>query len=612
MEKHTSVSVTQEDLARLLDENEQLRASLETALEENGKLVEERDRLLCRAATLANDVLAARATEATSAGEVQALTDQLSDANQAVLEANAQIEEHASKSAQHPQTEEELRLAFEEMQVLAEELEAANSALNEANDYLEARVAERTKELEERRAALHKSEAALRTIANLVPDLLWETDGVGNARWFNDRWFSYTGFERHKDFGVAFLQAVHPDDQDELRRTWTLARAAGAIYEHEVRLRGVDGAYRWILMRVVPDREGEGPVLYWFGAGTDIHDQRMTYEALQQAEQRLTTLVEGVWQLVWRAACDGSWTWSSSQWTLFTGLSKIESQGEGWLEAVHPDDRARVQAAWKEAEARSGFDQEMRILDVREGRYRHFRSRAAPVRNEAGQVVEWLGTSTDVDDLIQLQQQQAVLVAELQHRTRNLMGVVESIVRRTIKGSTSLEDFRDGIFDRLATLTRVQGLLSRRVAGARVSFEALIREELTAHVAFDGDGKAERVSMSGPPETELFSASVQTLALALHELATNAVKYGALSTAEGHLDISWAHSAIDGRPSVRVIWKESGVSDMPADGDAPKGSGFGRELIEQALPYQLGARTSYRFEEDGVRCTIEIPLATER
>jgi PAS domain S-box-containing protein len=573
MEKKLSMSVTQEDHARLLDENAQLRASLVAALDENSRLAEVRDQLLRRLS-----------------GVGAGATDQAGDS----------------------QSEQEMRLALEELQVLTEELENANNALNEANNTLEERVAERTRELAARSAAFNRNEAALRTIANLVPDLLWETDGIGNARWFNDRWFSYTGFVRNEDFGPAFLQAVHPDDQDELRRTWTLARAAGAIYEHEVRLRGVDGTYRWILMRVVPDREEEGSVRHWFGAGTDIHDQRMTYEALQQAEQRLTTLIEGVWQLVWRAACDGGWTWSSSQWTLYTGLSKIESQGEGWLEAVHPDDRAKVRAAWKDAEAKNGFDQEIRIFDVREGRFRHFRSRAAPVRNEAGRVVEWLGTSTDVDDLIQLQQQQAVLVAELQHRTRNLMGVVESIVRRTIKGSTSLEDFRDGISDRLATLARVQGLLSRRVAGARVSFEALIREELTAHVAFDGDGKAERVSMSGPPETELFSASVQTLALALHELATNAVKYGALSTPEGHLDISWAHSAIDGRPSVRVIWKESGVSDMPADGDAPKGSGFGRELIEQALPYQLGARTSYRFEEDGVRCTIEIPLATER
>jgi PAS domain S-box-containing protein len=573
MEKKLSMSVTPEDHARLLDENAQLRASLVAALDENSRLAEVRDQLLRRLS-----------------GVGAGATDQAGD----------------------PQSEQEMRLALEELQVLTEELENANNALNEANNTLEERVAERTRELAARSAAFNRSEAAFRTIANLVPDLLWETDGIGNARWFNDRWFSYTGFVRNEDFGPAFLQAVHPDDQDELRRTWGLARAAGAVYEHEVRLRGVDGTYRWILMRVVPDREGEVPVLHWFGAGTDIHDQRMTYEALQQAEQRLTTLIEGVWQLVWRAACDGGWTWSSSQWTLYTGLSKIESQGEGWLEAVHPDDRARARAAWKDAEAKNGFDEEMRIFDAREGRYRHFRSRAAPVYNAAGRVVEWLGTSTDVDDLIQLQQQQAVLVAELQHRTRNLMGVVESIVGRTIKGSTSLEDFREGIAHRLATLARVQGLLSRRVTGTRVSFEALIREELTAHVAFDGDGKAERVSMSGPPEAELFSASVQTLALALHELATNAVKYGALSAPEGHLDISWTHSMLAGRPSVRMMWKESGVPDMPADGDAPKGGGFGRELIERALPYQLGARTSYRFEEDGVRCTIEMPVATER
>ena len=105
---------------------------------------------------------------------------------------------------------------------------------------------------------------------------------------------------------------------------------------------------------------------------------------------------------------------------------------------------------------------------------------------------------------------------------------------------------------------------------------------------------------------------VQTLALALHELATNAVKYGALSDPEGRLHVEWnLHSTADQERELRIDWRESGVSDIPEPDAQPRGGGYGRELIERALPYQLGARTSYEFEHDGVHCTIAIAVPPE-
>lgn len=584
MDEGLSASARAEQLARLLDENEQLQTSLETALEENGRLAEERDRLLQRVANFAKELRAAHLAQAATTAPPPA-------ANAAELE-------------RHAQTQEELRVAFEELQVLTEELEVANTSLHEANVNLETRVAERS-------TAARESEVAFRAIANLVPDLLWQTKGQGEAIWFNDRWYAYTGIDPNTPSPKSMIESFHPDDRADVVATWISALAALKPYDGESRLRAADGSYRWFLLRAEPVFDQQGRVVHWFGAATDVQDQRMTLEALQQVEHRLSTLIEGVWQLVWRAGDQGGRTWSSPQWLAFTGQSESETHGEGWLEAVHPEDRPKALAAWADAEAKGAYDVELRLFDAAEGRHRHFRSRATPVRDREGRIVEWLGTSTDVDDIIQLQQQQTVLVAELQHRTRNLMGVVESIVRRTIESSSSLAEFQGGITDRLGTLARVQGLLSRRFGGVRVSFEALIREELAAHVAFDEDGNAAQLSIGGPANIQLFSAAVQTLALALHELATNAVKYGALSTPEGHLDVSWTRSMLDRQPSVRVVWKERGVANMPVEGDAPKGGGFGRELIERALPYQLGARTSYAFESDGVRCMIEIPVAPD-
>ena len=107
----------------------------------------------------------------------------------------------------------------------------------------------------------------------------------------------------------------------------------------------------------------------------------------------------------------------------------------------------------------------------------------------------------------------------------------------------------------------------------------------------------------------LRSASVQILAMALHELATNAVKYGALAQPQARLAIRWRVESPEagGPPWLNIEWRESGVA-MPAEGEPPRGSGQGRELIERALPYQLSARTSFVLGPDGVECTIAMPL----
>lgn len=316
-------------------------------------------------------------------------------------------------------------------------------------------------------------------------------------------------------------------------------------------------------------------------------------------------LVEGIPQLVWRAVDGGEWTWASPQWTGYTGQEEADYKDWGWLDAVHPDDQAKARETWSQAIEQGGFVVEYRLRRYSDGEYRWFQTRAAPVRDEAETIVEWLGTSTDVHDLRELQERQKVLVAELQHRTRNLMGVVRSMGDKTSRASADLPDFRARFRNRLDALARVQGLLSRIDEHDRVTFDELIDTELAAL-----DGSADRVTLDGPAGVRLRSSTVQTLAMALHELATNALKYGALGQASGRLAITWRlkPSAEDGKPWLHIDWRESGV-EMPPPGAAPRGTGQGRELIERALPYQLKAKTSYELGPDGARCTISIPVS---
>ena len=227
------------------------------------------------------------------------------------------------------------------------------------------------------------------------------------------------------------------------------------------------------------------------------------------------------------------------------------------------------------------------------------------MRDEAGAVVEWLGTSTDIQELRALQGRQQVMVRELQHRTRNLITVVGALSGQTMKNATSLGDFDQRFGLRLEALSRVQGLLSHLSAGKRIAFDELLRSELSGLGALD-----DRVTLNGPAGVPLRSGTVQTFSLALHELATNALKYGALGGSGGHLAVRWSVGDGDeGQPRLLVDWRESGVV-LTQVGDRPSGSGYGRELIERALPYQLDADTTYEMTADGVHCTIDVPIST--
>jgi len=203
------------------------------------------------------------------------------------------------------------------------------------------------------------------------------------------------------------------------------------------------------------------------------------------------------------------------------------------------------------------------------------------------------------------------VVGELQHRTRNLISVVGTIAKGTLKSSATFDDFSATFQDRLEVLGRAQGLLVRIHEGGRVTFDELINTELAAqcvHVKENGP-----VTLDGPKGIPLRSRTVQSLAMALHELITNALKYGALKQPNGRLTVRWRQETLaeSGKPWLHLDWKESGV-EMPPLGAKPQGSGQGRELIERVLPYQFDAQTTFAMEADGVHCTISLPASEHR
>jgi two-component sensor histidine kinase len=205
----------------------------------------------------------------------------------------------------------------------------------------------------------------------------------------------------------------------------------------------------------------------------------------------------------------------------------------------------------------------------------------------------------EMAELQRLQSHQRVLVSELQHRTRNLLAVVRAIAAHSFAGHV-VDGPLGGFFERLNSLGRVQGLISR-AEGERVKLADIVRAELEAYA----HAPRSRLEVHGPT-VRLASHQVQVIALALHELVTNAVKYGALQAPEGRLSVTWeTWLCAQGRQRLALLWRESGVP-MPPQASMRRGQG--RELIENALRFSLHADTQLVFGEEGVWCRIELPV----
>ncbi|WMD22456.1 CheR family methyltransferase [Achromobacter seleniivolatilans] len=234
---------------------------------------------------------------------------------------------------------------------------------------------------------------------------------------------------------------------------------------------------------------------------------------------------------------------------------------------------------------------ERRIAGTLDGK--HYLLRLVPYRSSDSQVDGVVVTFIDVTLITRAERRHRTLITELQHRTRNLLALVQSVARRTLGEGEPFER----LDTRLAALGRVQGLLTE-TNGDKIEFGGVVRREL------DAVGSERQIAARGP-EVHISPERIQTLALAVHELATNAVKYGALRYESGRLNVSW-HTELQANEREHLIldWTESGVPVAP---DATR-RGYGRDLIEQSLAFNLGAKATLTFKQDGIVCRIDMPI----
>jgi len=249
---------------------------------------------------------------------------------------------------------------------------------------------------------IRTSEAKLRKIIDTIPTLAWCSSPDGTGEFWNRRWHKYTGLTLEAARGWGWQDAIHPEDLKEITDKWLGFLASGQPGEVEGRLRRFDGVYRWFLFRAEPLRDESGNIVNWYGTDTDIDDLKRAEAKLRQDEEELRQMIDLLPQHVVVLDKDGTLLQANNTLLDYTGFTLEEMKAAGTREQmgrhVPPEDLERFEKEQSAGLSKERpFQMEKRLLG-KDGRYRWFLCRYNPVLNEAGDIVRWFGTATDIED----------------------------------------------------------------------------------------------------------------------------------------------------------------------------------------------------------------------
>jgi len=407
--------------------------------------------------------------------------------------------------------------------------------------------------------------------------------------------------ERHADW----VRRLHPDDRERAERAFldAVSDASGITeYSQSYRIVTPTGGTRWIAARGEIERDAQGRALVMRGAHVDVTPLRSTEQALAESDARL--------RLAQEAAGIGTWEWTPGTRAISWSRKMVELWGfdpdagqpdlAATVARLHAADRGRVRREMVTAQRTGTFRSEFRIRRPRgegapEGELETvwIAARAQRLPFDGGADAQLMGVAYDVTERKLAEERTALLAHEVEHRAKNALAVVSGLLRVTTADSP--EAFIHVMEGRVQALARAMTLLGQyRWKGAVL--KELIEHELQPF------GES-RIAMSGP-HLMVGAEVAQPLSMALHELTTNAAKYGALSAPGGRLEVSWWTEG----EMVHMIWRES---SGPRLAGPPERQGFGTQLIRQTFENRLGGRMWPRWEPDGLVCEFSFEIGTE-
>jgi len=324
------------------------------------------------------------------------------------------------------------------------------------------------------------------------------------------------------------------------------------------------------------------------------HHEAALFEGQARLQEALTA--GGVMAFEWNVRTNASQRSDNAAQILGFDPKQAFSATE-FLERVHPDDRAPFKALIHSVRPdKPSFRMTFRF-GCPDGREIWLEESSRAEFDTAGRRVRLKGLTLDITERKQSDERQGLLIAELDHRVKNLLARVAVISTYTRQGSNSIDQFVEVLDKRIQSMANAHSLLSQnRWAG--VNLAHLVHNQLAPYATMAN-------TMIGGPDVTLTPTTTQAVAMALHELVTNAVKYGALSNPNGHVSVNWdRHQYEDTTPRVKIEWRETGGPPVVS----PSKVGYGTSLIRELIPHELGGTVDLAFAPDGVFCKIDVPI----
>ena len=403
------------------------------------------------------------------------------------------------------------------------------------------------------------------------------------------------GWTAEEMIGQSIRRLIPAERQAEEDRILESVSHGESVSRLETQRLRKNGSLIDVAVLISPIRNRDGAVVGASKIARDITDELRTRNALADFETRFSLLADNITQLAWIADSAGEVSWFNRRWMDYTGETFAENTGPRRMQVVHPDHVERVEQQYLKSISDGSEWEDTFPLRGADGEYRWFLSRAVPLRDDSGKVKHWFGTNTDVTELRDAERRIELLLMEVNHRSKNLLSVVQSMARRT---ASTGEDFIPRLEKRIAALSANQDVLVQRNWSP-----VPLRELIDAQLLFL-EQAANQTEIVGP-DVVVQSSTAEALSMSLHELATNAEKYGAFSVPGGLVKISWDVGGTGSDAEFVLRWTESGGPPVPQDGKP----GFGTRIIRDVPKGRLRGEVETEYPPRGFRFTLRCPAA---
>jgi PAS domain S-box-containing protein len=417
--------------------------------------------------------------------------------------------------------------------------------------------------------------------------------------------------ETHRQFSRG-AKYFRPDGSELPRDQIPMAKAlatGSTIHESEILIERADGTRVVIVASIDPLLDADGNRIGAIACFQDITERKRTQSALEKSqsdmrenEQRLAATYEHAAIGISEINGEGRILRVNEAMCAITGYDREQLVGSLLFQRTHPDDTDFDRDAYrKQAAGELGiYSVEKRLLRP-DGRVIWVAVRSAPVRDPQGHFLYAVRIVQDISDRKAAEERQKLLVRELNHRVKNTLATVQSLAAQTARHATSPQVFQERFEARLIALSKAHDQLTLR-NWQDADLREVIRTAVSPYVSAGAGAGEDRVTLRGE-DVVLRPRAAVTLAMVMHELATNAAKYGALSAPAGRIVLAWRMTSAD---LLAIDWHEQ--SGPPVS--EPEQRGFGTRFIEGSVGSELNGTAQLRFEPSGLRCTVELPAGT--